>query len=98
VGTIIRLGERLGAVVRDLPALLVWGFGVLALGLLLDLAIHLSGGASGAHGGHSGAALAVHGVVFAGMFLSLAGLVQAAVTAGRRPRPAVHDTTRRFDR
>jgi hypothetical protein len=78
--------------------LLVWGFGVLTLGLLLDLAIHLTGAAGTAHGGHSGTALAIHGVVFVGMFLCLAGLVQAAVTSGRHARPAVHDSTRRYDR
>jgi hypothetical protein len=76
-------------VVAGIPRPLRTGFAVLAVGLLADLAYHLVLG-PGAHAGPG--PLVIHGVVIAGMGLSLAGIAMAAVTgaghAGRAERPA----------
>jgi hypothetical protein len=76
---------RIVALARSLPPLLRAGFVVLAVGLALDVVYHVTSASSGHHhGGASGSGVptAIHGVVAAGMALSLLGLVSAV--AGRR--------------
>jgi hypothetical protein len=83
------VSRRVGRMLTGLPRPLRPGFAVLAVGLLADLAYHLALG-PGAHAGPG--PLVIHGVVIAGMGLSLAGVVVAAVTgtqhASRAERPA----------
>jgi hypothetical protein len=67
-----------------LPTVLRVGFAVLAAGLALDLGFHLFVGATGHGAQHQGeglgwAASLIHLVVFAGMGLSLVGVVSSAV-------------------
>lgn len=66
--------------VRRFPAAMRLGFGLLAVGLVLDLAYHavlaLGGGGAASHSGAFPDS--VHAVVLAGMAVTFAGVLQVA--------------------
>ena len=72
-----------------IPAGSKLGLVVMAIGLMIDLAIHLGPGIDHQHGITSGPELSGHVVVFTGMVLVLMGVVLDGVRSGRRTVGAV---------
>lgn len=67
-----------------LPGAMRLGFGVLALGLLLDVAYHAVFGMAAGHDAGAAVPLAIHSLVAFGMGLCLLGVASAAFDHRRR--------------
>lgn len=63
------------------------GFLLLAAGVVLDLAFHVSAAVTGAAASHAGGvATTIHGLVLVGMTVTFAGLLQVALRPKRATR------------
>lgn len=80
--------QRVAHEAARIPAASKLGFGVMIVGLVVDLLAHLTVGVDHAHGGATGTELSAHLVVFAGMLIVLLGVIVDGVRSNHRAVPA----------